>query len=121
MIQVGRWFGLLTDQLLRRGVHRALPHWRTTSGAWITAWNGDPKPFAWTKAAKKILNSLARHIARIPGAGHGSLVRFLLLDFGDLGPQLRLGGLQLLRTRCAAPPTRSAARPAFRRAQRWTA
>ena len=30
---------------------------------------------------------------------------FLLLEFGDLGPQLRLGGLQLLHPRCAARNT----------------
>ena len=29
--QVERWFGLLTDQLLRRGVHKSVPPWKTTS------------------------------------------------------------------------------------------
>ncbi|MET8422144.1 hypothetical protein ACWD7C_40810, partial [Streptomyces sp. NPDC005134] len=30
----------------------------------------DPKPFTWTKDADEILNSLAKYIARISGAGH---------------------------------------------------
>ena len=29
--QVERWFGFLTDQLLRRGVHKSVQHWRKTS------------------------------------------------------------------------------------------
>jgi hypothetical protein len=39
-------------------------------GAWITAWNQDPKPFVWTKTADEILGSLARYCQRISGAGH---------------------------------------------------
>ncbi len=29
-----------------------------------------PRPFTWTKTAEEILDSLARYIARISGAGH---------------------------------------------------
>jgi hypothetical protein len=38
--------------------------------AWIDQWNLDPTPFVWTKTAEEILDSLARYIARISGAGH---------------------------------------------------
>ncbi|MFG1885336.1 IS630 family transposase [Micromonospora sp. NPDC049102] len=38
--------------------------------AWATAWNDDPKPFIWTKAADEILDRLASYLQRIPGAGH---------------------------------------------------
>ncbi|MDT0470194.1 IS630 family transposase, partial [Streptomyces sp. DSM 41699] len=38
--------------------------------AWIKNWNEDPKPFVWTKTAEEILDSLARYIQRISGAGH---------------------------------------------------
>jgi transposase len=68
--QVERWFGLLTDQLLRRGVHKSVAALENDVRAWITAWNENPKPFAWTKTAEEILDSLARYIARISGAGH---------------------------------------------------
>ena len=38
--------------------------------AWITAWNDNPRPFIWTKTAEEILESLARLLQRISGAGH---------------------------------------------------
>jgi transposase len=68
--QVERWFGFLTDQLLRRGVHKSVAALENDVRNWITAWNDDPKPFTWTKTAEEILESLARYIARICDAGH---------------------------------------------------
>jgi transposase len=68
--QVERWFGYLTDQLLRRGVHKSVAALEKDVKNWITAWNENPKPFVWTKTAEEILDSLARYIARISGAGH---------------------------------------------------
>ncbi len=66
--QVERWFGLLTDQLLRRGVHKSVAALKNDVRDWITAWNDDPKPFRWTETAEEILDSLARYIARVSGA-----------------------------------------------------
>lgn len=68
--QVERWFGYLTDQLLKRGVHRSVAALEKDVRAWIAQWNTDPKPFVWTKTAEEILDSLARYIQRISGAGH---------------------------------------------------
>ena len=68
--QVERWFGFLTDQLLRRGVHKSVQTLEKEVHAWIKNWNEDPKPFVWKKTAEEILDSLARYIARISGAGH---------------------------------------------------
>jgi transposase/transcriptional regulator with XRE-family HTH domain len=68
--QVERWFAFLTDQLLRRGVHKSVVTLEKDVRDWIKAWNEDPKPFVWRKTAEDILNSLARYIARISGAGH---------------------------------------------------
>src|SRR5689334_22359044 len=68
--QVERWFGYLTDQLLRRGVHKSVQALETDVREWIKTWNQNPKPFAWTKTAEEILDSLARYISRISGAGH---------------------------------------------------
>ncbi|MFB7860159.1 IS630 family transposase [Rhodococcus qingshengii] len=68
--QVERWFGYLTDQLLRRGVHTSGAALEKAVREWIADWNENPKPFAWTKTADEILNSLAKHIERISGAGH---------------------------------------------------
>ncbi len=68
--QVERWFGYLTDQLLRRGVHKSVQALEKDIRTWINLWNDDPKPFVWTKTAAEILDSLARYISRITGAGH---------------------------------------------------
>jgi transposase len=68
--QVERWFGLLTHQLLRRGVHKSVAALENDVRDWIKAWNDDPKPFRWTKTAEEILDSLQKYIARISGATH---------------------------------------------------
>ena len=68
--QVERWFGFLTDQLLRRGVHKSVAALEKDVRDWITAWNEDPKPFVWIKTAEEILDSLAQYISRISGGGH---------------------------------------------------
>ncbi|MGW3708529.1 transposase, partial [Streptomyces sp. NPDC005121] len=68
--QVERWFGHLTDKLIRRGTHRSVQALEADIRTWIQTWNEDPKPFIWTKSADEILNSLAKYIAKISGAGH---------------------------------------------------
>jgi transposase len=68
--QVERWFGFLTDQMLRRGVHKSVQALERDVRAWIEAWNEDPRPFIWKKTAEEILDSLAKYIARISGARH---------------------------------------------------
>jgi transposase len=68
--QVERWFGLLTDHKLRRGVHKTLRALENDIRDWIKTWNNDPKPFTWTKDADEILERLASYLQRIPGAGH---------------------------------------------------
>ncbi|WP_020500930.1 hypothetical protein [Sciscionella marina] len=68
--QVERWFGYLTNQLIRRGVHKNVTALEKDVREWITAWNHDPKPFVWTKTADQILNSLSKYMTIISGAGH---------------------------------------------------
>ena len=68
--QVERWFGLLTDKLLRRGVHTSVQALEHDIRAWIADWKTHPRPFVWTKTAEEILDSLARLCARISGAEH---------------------------------------------------
>jgi transposase len=68
--QVERWFGFLTDQMIRRGVHKSVQALEKDVRAWIETWNEDPRPFVWRKTADEILNSLAKYIAKISGAGH---------------------------------------------------
>jgi transposase len=68
--QAERWFGFLTDQLLRHSVHKSVAALEKDVRAWIATWNQDPKPFAWTKTAEEILISLHEYIARISGGRH---------------------------------------------------
>jgi transposase len=68
--QVERWFGLLTDKKLRRGAHRSIQALENDIRDWITTWNQNPRPFAWTKSADEILDRLNSYLQRIPGAGH---------------------------------------------------
>jgi transposase len=56
--QAERWFGFLTDQMIRRGVHKSVQGLEAGIRAWIEHWNADPRPFAWTKTADEILDSL---------------------------------------------------------------
>ncbi len=68
--QVERFFGLITDKLIRRGVHTSVADLEADIRHWIDTWNTNPRPFTWTKTADEILNSLAKYLARISGAGH---------------------------------------------------
>jgi len=69
MNQVERWFGLLTDKLIRRGVHTSVQALENDIREWIATWNDNPRPFIWTKTADEILNSLADYLTKL-GAGH---------------------------------------------------
>jgi transposase len=68
--QVERWFGLLTEQKIRRGSHASVQALEADIRDWIDDWNSHPRPFLWTKTAEEILDSLARFCRRISGAGH---------------------------------------------------
>jgi transposase len=69
MNQVERWFGLLTDKLIRRGVHTSVQALETDIKAWIATWNDNPRPFTWTKTAGEILSSLADYLVKL-GTGN---------------------------------------------------
>jgi transposase len=65
--QVERWFAYLTDQKIRRGVHKSVQALEHDIREWVKAWNDDPKPFVWKKTAEEILDSLARYLQRVTG------------------------------------------------------
>ena len=62
--QVERWFGLLTERALRRGVHRSVAELERDIRAFVDATNADPKPFRWVKAAADILAGVKRFCLR---------------------------------------------------------
>ncbi len=68
--QVERWFAFLTQQLLRRSVHKSVAALEKDLRNWVDQWNTNPRPFVWRKTADEILNSLARYLKRISGAEH---------------------------------------------------
>jgi transposase len=58
--QVERFFALLTDKKIRRGVHRGVAELQADITAFIDQHNARPKPFRWTKSADQILASIER-------------------------------------------------------------
>ena len=68
--QVERWFGYITDQLIRRGNHTSVQALEGDIRNWAKGWNENPKPFIWTKTAEQILESLGRLLTRITDAAH---------------------------------------------------
>jgi transposase len=58
--QVERFFGLLTEQQIRRGIHRSVAELHAAIAGFIDKHNADPKPFRWTKSADDILASIER-------------------------------------------------------------
>jgi len=58
--QVERFFALLTDKKIRRGVHRGVAELQADIASFIDRHNAEPKPFRWTKSADDILASIER-------------------------------------------------------------
>jgi len=67
---VERWFALLTEKQLRRGVHRSTRELQDAINAYLEHHNRNPKPFIWTKTADQILESVAAFCKRISNSGH---------------------------------------------------
>lgn len=57
---VERFFGLLTEEALKRGSHTSIPELRAAILAYVEAHNEEGKPFKWTKTADEILEKVRR-------------------------------------------------------------
>jgi len=57
---VERWFNLLTQRRIRRGVFGSVNELTKALRLWVKHWNDDPKPFIWTKAAEEIVEKVKR-------------------------------------------------------------
>lgn len=57
---VERFFGLLTDKALRRGVFTSVKELENTIQAFIDQHNQNPRPFVWTKSVSQILDKVQR-------------------------------------------------------------
>jgi transposase len=58
--QVERFFALLTERQIRRGIHRSVVALKAAITTFIDQHNANPKPFRWTKSADDILASIER-------------------------------------------------------------
>ena len=67
---VERWFALLTERQLRRGVHRSTKELKSAINDFIQHHNRDPKPFVWHKTADQILDSVAKFCKRTNDSVH---------------------------------------------------
>lgn len=68
--QVERWFALLTEQRLRRGVFMAVNALEDAIDSYIHTHNHNPSPFVWTASADLILKRVERHCQRTCNSGH---------------------------------------------------
>jgi transposase len=80
--QVERWFGHLTDQMIRRGAHKSVQALEKDIRDWAGSWNQNPKPFVWKKSAEEILDSLARYLRRVTGQDAREQLSKRTLDAG---------------------------------------
>jgi hypothetical protein len=45
--QVERWFGLITDRMIRRRTFCSVPELEQAIYQWLATWNDKPKPLVW--------------------------------------------------------------------------
>jgi putative transposase len=68
--QVERWFGLITQQAIRRGSFRSVDELVKKIDSFVQHYNRSYRPFAWTATADSILAKLGRLCSRISGTAH---------------------------------------------------
>ena len=61
--QVERFFALIAERKIRRGIYRSVAALRAEIMSFIEHHNDHPKPFQWTKSADDILKSIERFCA----------------------------------------------------------
>ena len=68
--QVEIWFGIITRKAIRRGSFRSAKELVATIERFVTSYNQNSTPFAWTATADSILEKLSRLCERISGTRH---------------------------------------------------
>jgi transposase len=63
--QVERFFALITERCIKRGVHRSTRALEKDIRAFLKVHNDAPKPFVWTKSSDQILDSIRRFCGRV--------------------------------------------------------
>lgn len=57
---IERWFSELEQKTVRRGTFRSVSELQAAIKEFLTAWNDDPLPYAWTASVEKILSKVER-------------------------------------------------------------
>ncbi|WP_244164259.1 IS630 family transposase, partial [Caballeronia sordidicola] len=65
--QVERWFGMITQQAIRRGSFRNVRQLITSIERYVASYNQHNRPFVWTATADSILKKVARPCKVISG------------------------------------------------------
>ena len=60
LIRWKRWFGLITERMIRRGTFHSVPELESAIYQWLATWNNQPKPFVWRATADVILDKVRR-------------------------------------------------------------
>jgi transposase/AraC-like DNA-binding protein len=68
--QVERWFGLITQQAIRRGSFSSVKDLVHKIDDFVQHYNRNHRPFVWTTTADSILQKIARLCSRISGTRH---------------------------------------------------
>ena len=63
--QVERYFALITDRCIKRGVHCSTQALERDIRSFLKVTNDEPKPFVWTKSADQILENIRRFCKRV--------------------------------------------------------
>jgi hypothetical protein len=58
--QIERFFALITERKIRRGIYHSVLALRADIMSFIRAYNADAKPFRWTKSADAMLAAIER-------------------------------------------------------------
>ena len=68
--QVERWFGLITQQAIRRGSFGSVKDLTEKIDSFVQNYNRSHRPFVWTATAESILAKIARLCSTISGTQH---------------------------------------------------
>ena len=68
--QVERWFGIITEQAIRRGSFSSVRELIGRINRFVERYNADASPFAWTATAQSILAKVERIALYISGTAH---------------------------------------------------
>ncbi len=67
--QVERWFGLITERMMRRGTFHSVAELEHAIYKWLANWNQKPQTFVWKATAEVILDKV-RRCKELNGTAH---------------------------------------------------